>query len=943
LPTELEEAIILPEKDLDDMTIHRLEDVPAVHRHPITNRKKTPSKFTQYSSDGQLHKKSKQVYDHTPHEVFVELEELKGAEWKETARWIKFEEDLEERADRWGKPHVATLSFHSLLELRRCFEYGTVLLDLEKQDFPDIVNAIVNDLATTNQLSASDRNSLIEVLQLKHSHHHDHHSSSFFKYMGSVAHLAGDEENVAENDLHTPKKGHTKRNRFNWLRSSSHDIEAARSTTVREHEYHDKELLKKIPTGSEGMTVLVGSLDMLDCAVVAFVRLSTGHLLDNMMQVPIPVRFFFMLLGPSTEYIDYREVGRAISTLMSNKIFKEAAYKANCRADLLQGVNFFLDGSVVLPPGEWDKDLLEPVVKSRQVKSEDVPGICNVKEFGSSSSDLDPLMYTKECGSGLLRDMRRRYAHYLSDYTDAFNLQCLTASVFIFFACMAPAITFGAILGDYTQGVIGVSETIVATSICGIIYAVLAGQPLLIMGATGPILVFEEALFDFCQLNHVDFLTMRVWVGLWVFLILSLVVLLQGSFLIRYLTRFTEEIFASLISLIFIYEAIKNLLKIYATDPVLSNYCNASYVPKNYAGSYANYTCMGNYTLLDIDNNGTTKCSKPHPNTALLSTMYFLGTFGIIYAWRVFRRSKFLGTWARHMVCDLGIMITIIIMVLINVYGVGNVVYIKRLDVRPGFLTLSPYRYSWLVNPFKISIGWIFAAFIPAALVSILLFMEIEVTELLMNKKNLKMRKGSGFHLDLMLNGLCVGIFSLFGLPWMCSATVRSASHLKSLTVYSKCYAPGEKPQVLYVREQRLTALLIHVLMGISLYFTQVIEVIPYAVILGVLLYMGIASITGIQLFKRFKLLFMPLKHHNEIYVKNVPTRKIYSYTLVQVFFLTLLWIVKLTAAAIAFPILVLFLIPIRKALGRFYTASELEAVCTETNKISNDNVDLKI
>ena len=164
-----------------------------------------------------------------------------------------------------------------------------------------------------------------------------------------------------------------------------------------------------------------------------------------------------------------------------------------------------------------------------------------------------------------------------------------------------------------------------------------------------------------------------------------------------------------------------------------------------------------------------------------------------------------------------------------------------------------------------------------------------------MSKKILRMRKGSGFHLDLMLNGLCVGIFSLFGLPWMCAATVRSASHLKSLTVYSKCYAPGEKPKVVRVKEQRLTALLVHLLMGkvlyvyyfvmrliminsylmyfgvgVSLYFTQVIEFIPYAVILGVLLYMGIASITGIQLFKRFKMLFMPFKHHNEVYVRNV-------------------------------------------------------------------------
>ena len=45
-------------------------------------------------------------------------------EWKETARWIKFEEDVEEN-QVWGKPRVASLSFHSLLELRRVIEKGT--------------------------------------------------------------------------------------------------------------------------------------------------------------------------------------------------------------------------------------------------------------------------------------------------------------------------------------------------------------------------------------------------------------------------------------------------------------------------------------------------------------------------------------------------------------------------------------------------------------------------------------------------------------------------------------------------------------------------------------------------------------------------------------------------------------------------------------------------
>ena len=47
-------------------------------------------------------------------------------EWKETARWIKFEEDVEE-SNRWGKPHVASLTFHSLLELRKGLEKGEQL------------------------------------------------------------------------------------------------------------------------------------------------------------------------------------------------------------------------------------------------------------------------------------------------------------------------------------------------------------------------------------------------------------------------------------------------------------------------------------------------------------------------------------------------------------------------------------------------------------------------------------------------------------------------------------------------------------------------------------------------------------------------------------------------------------------------------------------------
>ncbi len=53
-------------------------------------------------------------------------------------RWVKFEEDVES-GGRWSKPHVATLSLHSLLELRNFIFNGTIILDMQADQFPVII------------------------------------------------------------------------------------------------------------------------------------------------------------------------------------------------------------------------------------------------------------------------------------------------------------------------------------------------------------------------------------------------------------------------------------------------------------------------------------------------------------------------------------------------------------------------------------------------------------------------------------------------------------------------------------------------------------------------------------------------------------------------------------------------------------------------------------
>ena len=78
--------------------------------------------------------------------------------------------------------------------------------------------------------------------------------------------------------------------------------------------------MKKIPAGAEGSMVLVGETDFLSKPMNAFVRLEDAVILGDILEVPLPTRFLFFMLGPSGQPGRYHEVGRAIATLMADEV-----------------------------------------------------------------------------------------------------------------------------------------------------------------------------------------------------------------------------------------------------------------------------------------------------------------------------------------------------------------------------------------------------------------------------------------------------------------------------------------------------------------------------------------------------------------------------------------------------------------------------------------------
>ncbi|XP_056376015.1 sodium bicarbonate cotransporter 3 isoform X7 [Hyla sarda] len=1007
--------------------------------------------------------------EHIPHDLFTEMDELcfrggEECEWKETARWLKFEEDVEDGGDRWSKPYVATLSLHSLFELRSCILNGTVMLDMRASTIEEIADMVLDNMTASGQLDDSMRELVREALLRRHHHQNEKKLSNRIPLVRSFADIGkkhsdphllernGEGLSASRNSLRaesrlslllnyllppsrvgtpagsrqttpvpTPQNTPPSSPKFSRLESSSSqqieqwvpeaqlitadviptvivhppedDGENSDVSVIKNEEHGllsspqstpanldlsksselkrngnggsqenstvdfskvDMNFMRKIPPGAEASNVLVGEVEFLDRPIIAFVRLSPAVLLSGLTEVPIPTRFLFVLLGPTGKAAQYHEIGRSIATLMTDEIFHDVAYKAKDRNDLLAGIDEFLDQVTVLPPGEWDPSIrIEPPKSVPSQEKRKIPTIPNGSTpTGETIKEEDhhagpELQRTGRLFGGLMLDIKRKAPFFLSDFKDALSLQCLASVLFLYCACMSPVITFGGLLGEATQNRISAIESLFGASLTGIAYSLFAGQPLTILGSTGPVLVFEKILFKFCRDYNLSYLSLRTSIGLWTAFLCLMLVATDASSLVCYITRFTEEAFAALICIIFIYEALEKLyhlgekyaFNMHSDIDLLTRYscvCAEPAIPNNNTLSMWQ---AKNITASDVSwrNLTVSECIAHHgsfegpacghhgpyiPDVFFWCVILFFTTFFLSSFLKQFKTKNYFPTKVRSTISDFAVFLTIVIMVLID-YLVG--VPSPKLHVPEKFEPTLKDR-GWIIDPLGTNPWWtLLAAAIPALLCTILIFMDQQITAVIINRKEHKLKKGCGYHLDLFMVAIMLGICSVMGLPWFVAATVLSISHVNSLKVESECSAPGEQPKFLGIREQRVTGLLIFVLMGLSVFMTSVLKFIPMPVLYGVFLYMGASSLKGIQFFDRIKLFAMPAKHQPDlIYLRYVPLWKVHVFTVIQLTCLVLLWVIKASAAAVVFPMMVLALVFIRKLLDFCFTKREL-------------------
>uniref|UniRef100_A0A7N6BIN6 Anion exchange protein n=1 Tax=Anabas testudineus TaxID=64144 RepID=A0A7N6BIN6_ANATE len=1012
--------------------------------------------------------------EHVPHDLFTELDELSfrdgsATEWKEMARWLKFEEDVEDGGERWSKPYVATLSLHSLFELRSCIVNGTVMLDMRANSIEEIADMVIDSMVASGQLKEDLRDKVREAMLKKHHHQNERKLSNRIPLVRSIADIGkkhsdslllernGEGLSSSRLSLHKPGAASsvsnlsqrresrvsillnhllpsssystglspgpspltTPQNTPTFFRRSSQspprhgtglgpqgipevvvsppedddppnsaEEEAAspqlrslaspnsdpnnldgskamerrpskagvsRESSSVDFSKVDMNFMKKIPPGAEASNVLVGEVDFLEKPIIAFVRLSPAVLITGLTEVPVPTRFLFLLLGPHGKGPQYHEIGRSMATLMTDEIFHDVAYKAKDRTDLLSGIDEFLDQVTVLPPGEWDPTIrIEPPKNVPSQMKRKRPSQLNgsASPAGELEKEEDhhappELQRTGKIFGGLILDVKRKVPFFWSDFRDSFSLQCLASVLFLYCACMSPVITFGGLLGEATKGNISAIESLFGASLTGVAYSFFAGQPLTILGSTGPVLVFEKILFKFCNDYGLSYLSLRTSIGLWTAFLCILLVATDASSLVCYITRFTEEAFAALICIIFIYEALEKLFHLGEHYPVnthnnldnLTLYSCQCSPPANATDELMQGWNRTGYSSDSIPWNSlsVSMCKKLHgefvgsacghhgpyiPDVLFWSIILFFTTFFLSAFLKQFKTERYFPTKVRSTISDFGVFITIMVMVMVDyLMGIPS----PKLNVPDRFEPTTKNR-GWLMDPLGENPWWtLLVAALPALLCTILIFMDQQITAVIINRKEHKLKKGCGYHLDLLIVAIMLGVCSILGLPWFVAATVLSISHVNSLKVESGCSAPGEQPKFLGIREQRVTGIMIFVLMGCSVFMTSVLKFIPMPVLYGVFLYMGVSSLKGIQFFDRIKLFGMPAKHQPDlIYLRYVPLWKVHIFTLVQLTCLVLLWVIKVSAAAVVFPMMVLALVFIRKLLDFFFTNREL-------------------
>mmetsp|Transcript_49882 Transcript_49882/g.108450 ORF Transcript_49882/g.108450 Transcript_49882/m.108450 type:complete len:495 (+) Transcript_49882:271-1755(+) len=475
----------------------------------------------------------------------------------------------------------------------------------------------------------------------------------------------------------------------------------------------------------------------------------------------------------------------------------------------------------------------------------------------------------------------------------------------MYFACLAPVVAFGQLTGVLTENALGVPHFLAAAALSGVGYAAFSGQPMTMIGPTGLTFAYVGALFRLCKFYGWPFASMYAWTGLWCSGFLALLACGGACRLVGLVTRFTDDVFNGLIVLTFLATACSNIA-----------------LPFAVAGA--------------------------DKTVAFVDASIALGTFGLAFVLSKMRSTPYLWRKARNLLSDFGPTLAIGIATLVaRSPAMTKIASVNGLAVPASFelgrSLLVPLLPSQGIPAFVPLV-----ALPPAILLTLLFFLDQNITSRVVNNPMNGLKKGATYHFDMLVLSVIVAISSLIGLPWMVAATVQSLAHVRAMTgtdddkpaktgTSAQSVETGAEPlvagtatsDVAPVIETRLTGTMVHGLIGCSVLLLPLLRLIPASAISGLFLYLGTRMMAGNAFLARIPLLFRDYSLEPVGVLKLAPPRTVNIFTLLQVACLALLWILRAApSTGLLFPSMILMLVWTRVVLApRIFSKSDLEVL----------------
>ncbi|KAA8572510.1 hypothetical protein EYC84_003125 [Monilinia fructicola] len=167
----------------------------------------------------------------------------------------------------------------------------------------------------------------------------------------------------------------------------------------------------------------------------------------------------------------------------------------------------------------------------------------------STKSRHVPKWYKIRLFRGMVNDVKRRAPFYWSDWTDAWDYRVVPATIYMYFANILPALAFSLDMFTKTNMSYGVNE------------------PLVIVGVTGPITVFNYTVYDIIVPTGANYFAFMALIGLWSLLMHWILAVTNSCNGIRYVTRFSCDIFGFYVAFVYLQKGIQVLTRQGSNEP----------------------------------------------------------------------------------------------------------------------------------------------------------------------------------------------------------------------------------------------------------------------------------------------------------------------------------------------------------------------------------------